>query len=299
MGSKEGEKMKKQAVAVIKQKKVAVIQGNSPADLIRMAVAGNADLDKLEKLLSIQRGWEADEARKAYNLAMADFKANPPRIDKDKEVSFETSKGTTKYNHATLGNVTEKISAELSKHGLSASWLTKQETDKICVTCRINHSQGHSEETTICAPADNSGSKNTIQQIGSTITYLERYTILALTGLATYDQDDDGVAAGQSGKKPVVTKPESNKPVVSKPAVKPENLTGKDGGNPTITKGLPEVVKSGFAKAEKALGKEKFYEIIGQQGYEKIEQITSEGVARQILRDMETAYQTMQKNGGK
>jgi hypothetical protein len=151
-------------------------------------------LDKLEKLLALRERYETGEARKAYHKAMSMFKANPPKIDKDKTVSFKTTQGTTSYNHATLGNVTEKISTELSKYGLSASWSTKQ-NGQICVTCRITHEQGHGEETTLCAPSDTSGAKNAIQAIGSTITYLERYTLLALTGLATFEQDDDGQAS--------------------------------------------------------------------------------------------------------
>ena len=176
-----------------KEKVLAKIepQGNSPAEMIRMAVAGNADLSKLEQLLSIQERYEANEARKAYHQAMAEFKANPPKIGKDKKVSFSTSVGKTSYNHASLYNVVEKISSELSKYGLSASWITKQ-NGAILVTCKITHIKGHSEETTLSAASDTSGSKNAIQAIGSTITYLERYTLLALTGLATYDMDDDG-----------------------------------------------------------------------------------------------------------
>jgi hypothetical protein len=46
------------------------------------------------------------------------------------------------------------------------------------------------------APKDTSGSKNAIQSIASTITYLQRYTLFAATGLAADDQDDDGKAAG-------------------------------------------------------------------------------------------------------
>lgn len=168
---------------------------NSPAEMIKMAVTGKADLDKLEKLLAIQERWDANEAKKAYHVAMAQFKANPPKIDKDKTVSFSTTTGKTSYDHASLANVTEKISEALSKCGLSASWKTQQ-NGNILVTCKITHVKGHSEETTLSAPADTSGSKNAIQAIGSTITYLERYTLLALTGLATYDQDDDGKATG-------------------------------------------------------------------------------------------------------
>jgi hypothetical protein len=163
------------------------VHGNSPAEMIRMAVSGGADLDKLEKLLSLQERYEANEAKKSYHIAMAEFKSNAPKIEKDKTVSYKD----VKYNHASLANVVDKISTELSKHGLSASWSTKQ-NGVIMVTCKITHIQGHSEETTLSAPADATGSKNPIQAIGSAITYLERYTILALTGLATTEMDDDG-----------------------------------------------------------------------------------------------------------
>jgi hypothetical protein len=175
----------------MENKEIVKTEGNSPAEMIRMAVTGGADLGKLEQLLNLQERWESNEARKAYHTAMAEFKANPPKIDKDKQVAY----GNTKYNHASLFNVTEKIGEALSKCGLSTSWSTKQ-NGAILVTCKITHIKGHSEETTLSAPSDTSGSKNAIQAIGSTITYLERYTLLALTGLATYDQDDDGRAAG-------------------------------------------------------------------------------------------------------
>ena len=44
------------------------------------------------------------------------------------------------------------------------------------------------------APPDGSGKKNQIQQIASTVTYLERYTLFAILGLASADQDDDAVS---------------------------------------------------------------------------------------------------------
>jgi len=171
-------------------KAMATTQGNSPADLIRMAVSGGADLEKLEKLLQLQERYETNEARKAYHKAMAEFKANPPEIKKDKKVSF----GNTKYNHASLYNVVEKITKELSKYGLSVSWQTHQ-NGSIGVTCRITHVLGHSQETTLQAPADTSGSKNAIQAIGSTISYLQRYSLLSVLGLAAHDMDDDGAKA--------------------------------------------------------------------------------------------------------
>jgi len=170
--------------------KLQKAENRIPSQVIELAISKGADLDKLEKLLTLQERWERNEAKKAYHEAMAAFKANPPKIDKDRTVKYKD----VKYSHASLANVTEKINFELSKHGLSASWNTKQ-NGQIIVTCKITHVKGHSEETSLSASADMSGSKNAIQAIGSTITYLERYTLLALTGLATCDQDDDGQSA--------------------------------------------------------------------------------------------------------
>ncbi len=177
---------KKQEVQVIKETATTP----SPAQAIMQAVQSGTDLAQLEKVLELQIKWEGNEARKAYHVAMSAFKANPPKIVKDKQVSFSTSKGQTSYKHATLANVTESISKALSEHGLSATWSTKQ-NGGITVTCKITHVLGHSEETSLTGQPDATGSKNSIQQIGSTITYLERYTLLALTGLAT-SEDDDG-----------------------------------------------------------------------------------------------------------
>ena len=187
--------MTKKAVAN-KEVEIVETKRSVPAELIAQAISGGANLEQLEKLLTLQERYEANEAKKAYNKAMSDFKANPPEINKDKKVGYKTEKGSVGYTHASLYNVTEKINAALSKHGLSASWTTKQ-NGAISVTCKITHVRGHSEETTLSAPADTSGSKNAIQAIGSTITYLERYSLLALTGLATFDQDNDGEAAGE------------------------------------------------------------------------------------------------------
>lgn len=166
---------------------VAVTQ-TTPAHLLNIAIEKGADLDKLEKLMDLQMRWEQSNARKAYHEAMAQFKANPPEIEKDKKVAY----GNTKYNHASLSNVTAKINSELSKYGLSASWTTTQTDKGVTVTCKISHVMGHSEETSLTAGLDKSGAKNDIQALGSTISYLERYTILALTGLATSEMDDDG-----------------------------------------------------------------------------------------------------------
>jgi hypothetical protein len=161
-----------------------------------MAMQKGYTPELIKQMMDLQVRYEENEARKAYHEAMAAFKANPPEIGKDKMVSFKVGDRTTAYTHASLANVTDKINRALSEHGLSAGWTTVQNEKGITVTCTITHKLGHSQSTSLTAAPDTSGSKNAIQAIGSTVSYLERYTILALTGLATHDMDDDGGKGG-------------------------------------------------------------------------------------------------------
>lgn len=86
-----------------------------------MQQGGSMDLLAMERLMGLQERWDANEAKKAYHAAMAAFKQNPPTILKDKHVEFTTSKGTTAYDHATIGNVVKQIVASLAEHDLSHS----------------------------------------------------------------------------------------------------------------------------------------------------------------------------------
>ena len=160
--------------------------------LIRTAVEKGYDPAFISQLMDLQERNDKRIAEQAYVKSMANFKKNPPKIDKDRHVQYDTQKGRVDYRHASLANVTEKISSALGENGLSASWKTEQENGVIKVTCSITHELGHGESTSLSGAADLTGSKNPIQAVGSTISYLQRYTLLALTGLATHDMDDDG-----------------------------------------------------------------------------------------------------------
>lgn len=168
----------------------------TPTDMLAIAVQQDANLEKLEKLMELERQWKADKAREAFVRAMSKFRGEAVEIVKSRQVRYETSKGLTEYRHADLADAVNAAVPALSKHGLSHRWKTEQgEGGRITVTCVITHELGHSEETALAASPDDSGGKNSIQAIGSTITYLERYTFLALTGLAAKGQDDDAEAA--------------------------------------------------------------------------------------------------------
>lgn len=175
-----------------------LVPAPTPMSLIQMAVSQNADIAKLEKLMELQMRWEANEARKAFVTAMNAFKSDLPTILKNRHVSFQTSKGITEYDHATIDQVCDALIPALSKYELHHRWRVSQENSRIKVTCVITHAMGHSEETTMEASPDDSGGKNAIQAISSSTTYLERYTFLAATGTAAKGTDTDAKPTWES-----------------------------------------------------------------------------------------------------
>lgn len=185
----------------------------TPMDMLDRALSSNADPDTLGKLLALQERWEANQARKAFEEAMSAAKADIPEIKKGRKVDFTTSKGRTNYQYEDLASIMSVISPILSRHGLSVRYRTTAEPNQpIVVTCIVSHRMGHSEENTLMAGRDDSGNKNSIQQIGSTVTYLQRYTLKAALGLAAAADDDDGNAAGK--------KPPAPRPTISQDQVK-------------------------------------------------------------------------------
>jgi hypothetical protein len=164
-----------------------VAQAITPMEMLNRAVAAGADIDVLEKLMNLQERYEANQARKAFDAAVAEAKAEIKPI-------VRNAKGHNEKRYADFAAIANAVDPIISKHGLSYRFRTSQ-SDKIAVTCILSHKSGHYEETTLAGPADTSGNKNAIQSIGSTLTYLQRYSLVQALGLAA-SNDDDGSAAG-------------------------------------------------------------------------------------------------------
>jgi hypothetical protein len=163
------------------------LQINTPDNLLAIAVKNGADVDQLEKLMALKERFDAGESKKMFYSAMKTFQSRVPAIKKKTEVSF----GATKYSFAPLSDIAEQIRGTLHECGLSYRFEQNHEAG-IEVACIVTHDSGHSERTTMKAPADASGKKNEIQSIASTVSYLQRYTLISAFGLTTADDDIDG-----------------------------------------------------------------------------------------------------------
>lgn len=157
------------------------------------ALDPNFDVAKLQALLDVKERWERDEARKAFEDAMAGFKQEIFVVTKDKTNKQYDSKYTS------LGNLIQTVTPFLGKHGLSATWDIDQASGGITVTCILTHRHGHSKRVSMTVPPDKAGAKNPIQEIKSAITYAKGCTFDSVCGTASSDAnvDDDGNGAGK------------------------------------------------------------------------------------------------------
>ena len=168
--------------------------------------------DNLERLMAMRDRVMDRSAKTAFDEAMARMQPHLPAIERKGVIEIR-KKGTdgertgpvqqsTKF--ARWEDINEAIKPIIGEYGFSLRFKTDQAPDgKIIVTGILAHSAGHREETSLVLMHDSTGSKNSVQAIGSTISYGKRYVGSALLNIATYGEDDDA----KNGKPLVVGEP--------------------------------------------------------------------------------------------
>ncbi|QDX63667.1 single-stranded DNA-binding protein [Staphylococcus pseudintermedius] len=126
------------------------------------------------------------------NKAMVAFRKEVKQPLKDKNNPFFKSK------YVPLENVVEAIDEAATPHGLSyTQWALNDKDGRVGVATMLMHESGEYIEYD---PVFMNAEKNTPQGAGSLISYLKRYSLSAIFGI-TSDQDDDGnIASGKQAK---------------------------------------------------------------------------------------------------
>ena len=165
----------------------------TPLTLLREAML-TKDIELFRLVKELYESERQDARRIAYNRAFAKAKAEFTPIVKTRRASFGPGKAS--YDYEELDAVIDAIVPALSKYGLVHSWKTVNPPDGlISVTCVLAHEDGYSEENTLAAAPDESGNKNSIQAVQSTVTYLQRSTLKSKCGVAAGRDDDAHVTA--------------------------------------------------------------------------------------------------------
>jgi hypothetical protein len=159
------------------------------------------DIEKFERLMTLRERVAQSDARRSFYAALANAKGEFGPILKKRMVDYphKEGSGSTKYAYEEFADISAVVDPVLSKWGLTYRFKTVQDGAKVKVTCILSHADGYSEENSLEGVEDKSGQKNANQAIGSTVTYLQRYTLKEAVGVGA-SRDDDG----QGGDDPII-----------------------------------------------------------------------------------------------
>lgn len=164
---------------------------NSVESFISQAISSNVPIETLERLLAMRTTVKAEQAKEAFDDAMAKFQGECPVIEKTKE-GGKTKGGFVAYKYAPLESIVSQVKYDLQANGFSYAIQTETGENKVKVTCIAKHKLGHSEPTSVEVPL---GTKTDImsapQVVASALTFAKRYAFCNAFGIMTGDEDTD------------------------------------------------------------------------------------------------------------
>lgn len=134
--------------------------------------------------------------------ALAQVQAKLPKLDRDRTVTVETKRGEPySYSYVTLARLSEVVLPLLAQHGLAFTAMPGVGSDgKMCVRYSLMHESGERLDGEF--PVSGEGG---IQMVGGRITYIRRYCLAAVVGVAA-DEDDESNLAQDGPPRPAQRK---------------------------------------------------------------------------------------------
>jgi len=160
-----------------------------------MQAASNpeVDADKVERLMGMYRTILADEAERAFNVAMREAQAEMRPISADAENSHTNSR------YATYAKLDGKLRPIYTAHGFSLSFdeADSPKPDHIRVLCYVSHDAGHTRTYRKDMPADGKGARGgdvmtKTHAAGAAASYGARYLLKGIFNIAVGEDDRDG-----------------------------------------------------------------------------------------------------------
>lgn len=160
--------------------------------LLQSAMDQGHPVEVVERLLDMQERILATQAKQAYAAAMHSVQS---KIGAVRKAGWNSH---TKKHHGRLEDAWRELRPLIDENGLSVSCGEGERTESgITFVATVRHVLGHSEQYKISLPPDTSGSKNSIQAVGSTHQYARRYLVCCdIFGIVFADEDDDGIQGG-------------------------------------------------------------------------------------------------------
>lgn len=133
----------------------------------------------------------------ALNEALAAAQGEFPPIARDKQVTVQTRTGAAyTFSYAPLDTILACVRPALSKHRLALTQLLADNGAGPNLVTELRHADGALIRSTMKLPAHDGGP----QALGSLLTYMRRYAIVAILGIAAEEDDDGNQAQGNAAK---------------------------------------------------------------------------------------------------
>ena len=158
--------------------------------LARLADNPSVDVTKLERLIDAHERIVKSQAKADFDAAFSVMQGELPVIAERGAIEV---RGTLRSKYALYEDIIEQVRPVLSRHGFSLRHRNEYDGPTQVIIGVLSHRSGHSEQDVFRCPPDGSGEKSSIQAMGSTRSYGQRYTTIALLGIATRGLDRDGV----------------------------------------------------------------------------------------------------------
>jgi len=189
-------------------REVQPAEGVSP--LVMMLARGELQAEHVQQAMALQEQHDAYNAKRAFSAAMAAFKGIVGKARRSGSNSHLRSL------YSTYDDVVAAVSGPLAEIGISHRFRTTQDgLVSVTVTCILTHANGHSEEETRTYPVEEVKGLSKVQQIGVAEGYAKRRTLLAITGIASGEDDGDGNARHEARRQAATPEPVNEPPMTA------------------------------------------------------------------------------------
>ena len=158
-----------------------------------------ATLEETKQYYGFMREIQRDEARVQFDADFVQMQGELPEVPKLGRIDHGGGRG---YNYARWEDINDHIKPVLQKYGFGLRFDIITETESLFeIEAILVHRSGYSICTRKKLPIDKSGAKNIVQAYGSTQSYAQRYSAIALLNLTSRNEDTDG-SNGRGHKPP-------------------------------------------------------------------------------------------------
>ena len=189
-------------VARKEEEEKAVVATDSASNFLsiieKLAANPDVDVSKLESVLDMQERILAKQAEMEFNAALSRVAQKMPRITRSNSVGYKdkndpNGKEVEAFRFASYEDIDKAVRPLLVAEGFSLSFDTDmKDGGGVIMHGTLSHIGGHSRVSSMPLALDNSGGKNNVQGMGSTVSYGKRYTMCMLLNIVTVGEDNDG-----------------------------------------------------------------------------------------------------------